>query len=71
MKYLMIQILRYKEGVIFIGLHQDLCGPLGDNHREYEGRYNEDYKTRVGEEFDEPEPRRIRSDVFYMLFHIT
>jgi len=70
MEYLMIQIFRYKKGIIFIGLHQDCCGPLGDNHREHEGGYNEYYKTRVSEKLDEPEARRISSDVFYVLIHI-
>jgi hypothetical protein len=67
---LMIQIVCYKEGSIFIGFHQDCCGPLGDNHREYEGGYNEYDKTRISEEFDESEPSCIGSDVFYTLIHV-
>jgi len=70
MEYLMVQIFRYKEGSIFMGFHQDCCGSLGDNHREYEGGYSEYHKTRVGEKFDEPEPSRIGSGMFYTLIHI-
>jgi len=70
MKYLMIQIFGYKEGGIFIGLHKDGCGPLGDNHREHEGGYSEYHKARIGEKFDEPEPGSIRSGMFYTLIHI-
>ena len=70
MKYLVIQILRYKEGAIFIGLHKDRCGPLGDNHREYEGGYSEYHEARIGEKFDEPKSSSIRSGMFYTLVHI-